>query len=167
MAHIQEKGWFFLIRIRDGDHGIKKGFDLPDSDVYDINFSLKLTRKQTNETKELFKDRNHYRFVPGTVTFDYLPVKNRKSDPAKYYELNFRIVRFPITEDSYETVLTNLDVSKYPPEQIKQLYASRWGIETSFRDLKYTIGMLDFHSKKGDVHPAGNLCTFDYVIMQR
>lgn len=148
MAHIQEKGWFFLIRIRDGDHGIKKGFDLPDSDVYDINFSLKLTRKQTNETKELFKDRNHYRFVPGTVTFDYLPVKNRKSDPAKYYELNFRIVRFPITEDSYETVLTNLDVSKYPPEQIKQLYASRWGIETSFRDLKYTIGMLDFHSKK-------------------
>ena len=29
-----------------------------------------------------------------------------------------------------------------------QLYALRWGIETSFRDLKYTIGMLDFHSKK-------------------
>lgn len=148
IAHIQEKGWFFLIRIKDGNRGIKKGFDLPDSDSYDINFSLKLTRKQTNETKELFKDRNHYKFISSTTAFDYLPVKNRKNDPAKYYELNFRIVRFPITEDSYETVLTNLDASKYPPQKIKQLYALRWGIETSFRDLKYTVGMLDFHSKK-------------------
>lgn len=24
----------------------------------------------------------------------------------------------------------------------------RWGIETSFRDLKYTLGLLRFHSKK-------------------
>lgn len=37
---------------------------------------------------------------------------------------------------------------QYPLEKLKQLYALRWGIETSFRDLKYTIGMLDFHSKK-------------------
>ena len=57
-------------------------------------------------------------------------------------------MRFPISEDTYETVLTNLDVENYSPEIIKRLYASRWGIETSFRDLKYTIGMLDFHSKK-------------------
>ena len=28
------------------------------------------------------------------------------------------------------------------------MYESRWGIETSFRDLKYTMGMLNFHSKK-------------------
>ena len=57
-------------------------------------------------------------------------------------------MRFPISEDAYETVLTNLDAENYPPEMIKHLYASRWGIETSFRDLKYTMGMLDFHSKK-------------------
>lgn len=31
---------------------------------------------------------------------------------------------------------------------MKRLYALRWGIETSFRDLKYTVGMLNFHSKK-------------------
>ena len=65
-----------------------------------------------------------------------------------FFELKFRIVRFKVTEDLYETVLTNLETSEYPPEKLKSLYASRWGIETSFRDLKYTIGMLDFHSKK-------------------
>ena len=29
MAHFQEKGWFFLIRIKDGKRGIKDSLDLP------------------------------------------------------------------------------------------------------------------------------------------
>lgn len=148
MAHIQEKGWFFLIRIRDGNHGIKKALELPASATYDVDVSLKLTRKQTKETKELLKKRNQYRFIPSTTPFDYLPQKSKKHEQAKYYELGFRVVRFQITEDTYETILTNLDETNYPPDKIKQLYARRWGIETSFRDLKYTVGMLNFHSKK-------------------
>lgn len=58
------------------------------------------------------------------------------------------MVRFPITDDTYEVVVTNLDKEEFPPETLKQLYGMRWGIETSFRDLKYTIGLLHFHSKK-------------------
>ncbi len=53
-----------------------------------------------------------------------------------------------MSADLYETVITNLDADTYPPEELKKLYASRWGIETSFRDLKYTIGLLKYHSKK-------------------
>ena len=94
------------------------------------------------------KDRNHYKFISATTVFDYLPIKNRKSDPTLFYKLSFRIVRFTISEDAHETIITNLPSDKYTPEEIKKLYALRWGIETSFRDLKYTIGMLDFHSKK-------------------
>jgi hypothetical protein len=148
MAHIQEKGWSFLIRIKDGKTGIKEGLVLPNKDEFDIGISLKLTRKQTNEIKELLKDKNHYRLISGTTPFDYLPQKSRKKDPVKFYELNFRVVRFRIKPDTFETVLTNLDADNYPPVELKKLYATRWGIETSFRDLKYTIGMLDFHSKK-------------------
>lgn len=148
MAHIQEKGWFFLIRVKDGRGGIKENLDLPGVDEFDVDISLKLTRRQTKETKELFKDRNHYRFIPSTVNFDYLPLKSGKHDPVKFYDLNFRVVRFKITGDTFETVLTNLDAQAYPPEKLKELYAARWGIETSFRDLKYTVGMLSFHSKK-------------------
>ena len=148
MAHIQEKGWKFLIRIKDGANGIKSSFEIPDDNCFDVNFQLKLTRRQTNETKELFNDKNHYKFIKSSSTFDYLPVKNKKSEPLKFYELNFRMVRFQISDDSYETLLTNLDADKYPPEELKMLYAARWGIETSFRDLKYTIGLLNFHSKK-------------------
>jgi hypothetical protein len=148
MAHIQEKGWSFLIRIKDGKTGIKEGLVLPNKDEFDVDISLKLTRKQTNEIKELLKDKNHYRFIASSTPFDYLPQKLRKYDPVRFYELSFRVVRFRITPDTFETVLTNLDAANYPLEEVKKLYAARWGIETSFRDLKYTVGMLDFHSKK-------------------
>ena len=148
MAHIQEKGWLFLIRVKDGSNGIKEGLDLPETDCFDVDISLKLTRKKTNAVKELFKDKNHYRSVSSTQPFDYLPLKNRKSDPVIFYEIRFRIVRFLISEGSYETIVTNLDKERYPPSELKRLYAARWGIETSFRDLKYTVGLMDFHSKK-------------------
>lgn len=34
--------------------------------------------------------------------------------------------------------------------KLKELYHLRWGIETSFRELKYAIGLTSFHAKKVD-----------------
>ena len=150
MAHIQEKGWRFLIRIQDVVHsrGIAAGLILPDEDEFDVSLSLSLTKKSTNEVKQLCTDRNHYRRLPATTNFDYLPKKNRKHLPAIFYTLHFRIVRFKITENSYETVITNLNAQDFPAEELKLLYQMRWGIETSFRELKHTVGLLHFHAKK-------------------
>ena len=58
------------------------------------------------------------------------------------------VVRFAISEDSYESIITNLPKEDFPVEEIKKVYAMRWGIETSFRELKYAIGLCCFHSKK-------------------
>ncbi|MGN0162686.1 MAG: transposase [Candidatus Ornithomonoglobus sp.] len=33
-------------------------------------------------------------------------------------------------------------------ERIKKTYCSRWGIESSFHKLKYTIGLNNFHAYK-------------------
>lgn len=148
LAHIQEKGWFYLVRIKDGKSGIKENLELPESGSSDVDISLQLTRKQTKEIKELFKDKNHYKFISSTTVMDYLPLKIKKSEPAEFYKLSFRIVRFEIAQGLYETIITNLEREKYTIDKLKELYALRWGIETSFRDLKYTSGMLNFHSKK-------------------
>lgn len=150
LAHIQEKGAKFLIRVKDISScgGIASGLQLPEQDEFDVFISLLLSRKQTNADKALFKDRNHFRFISASSTFDYLPVKNKKSIPVAPYPLSFRVVRFPISDTTYETVITNLDEKDFPPEELKKLYAMRWGIETSFRELKYTIGLLHFHAKK-------------------
>ena len=142
MAHIQEKGWFYLIRVKDfGKYktGILHGLDLPDTEEFDEYIDLNLTRKQTNEMKNLLQQKNTYRWISHKCTFDYLPSKSKKSDPAVLYHLPFRIVRFPISDNSYEVVVTNLDAVEFPSDELKKLYGMRWGIETSFRDLKYTI----------------------------
>ena len=148
LAHIQEKGWKFLIRIKDGFGGIAYGLDLPNATEFDVPISLNLTVKQTNEMKALLKDKNHYRFIASSSRFDFLPRHSRKHDPVVFYNLSFRVVRFPISDSSFETVITNLDASSFPPVKLKELYAMRWGIETSFRELKHTIGLQHFHAKK-------------------
>ena len=148
MAHIQQKGWKFLIRIQDAanSRGIAAGLNLPDSEQFDMFVDLALTTKQTKEVKQLLQNKNSYKYVH--KDFDFLPKTNRKYDPAVFFKLPFRIVRFKISEDTYETAVTNLDAVSFPPAELKKLYAMRWGIETSFRELKYTIGLLHFHAKK-------------------
>ena len=150
LAHIQEKGWYFLIRVKDAGQsgGFTSGLDLPTLDTFDFPLQLSLTRKQTKDTKLLCKQRNNYKFIPSNSTFDYLPHKCRRHLPAVFYRLPFRVVRFPITETTFETVVTNLPVELFNTSELKKLYAMRWGIETSFRELKYTVGLLNFHAKK-------------------
>lgn len=139
MAHAINKGWKFLIRIKDiGSTGIASGLQLPNRDIFDTDINLKLTRKQTKAKKI-----SGYKFMPTVQTFDYLPIGS-----SKEYPLSFRIVRFKISGDSYETIVTNLDRFLFPPKKLKDLYHLRWGIETSFRELKYAIGLTSFHAKK-------------------
>lgn len=149
MAHIQEKGWKFLIRVKDiYSSGIASGLELPDSDEFDLHCPIQLTRRKKAETIPLFADRNHYKWIATSTPFDYLPTGSHKHDPIAFYFLPFRIVRFKLSDTSYETVITNLDKENFPPEELKHLYGMRWGIETSFRELKYTVGLLHFHAKK-------------------
>ena len=35
-------------------------------------------------------------------------------------------------------------------DEIKELYHSRWGIETAFRELKYSLGLVNLHGKKDE-----------------
>lgn len=151
MAHFQEKGWNFLIRIKDGKRGIVSGLNLPHTDEFDLSVELNITKRQSHEVKALCEaDRNRYKWIPANVNFDYLPKKNSKNDPISFYNLKFRIVRFKLTDSSYESVVTNLPSAAFPPSTIKELYARRWGIETAFRHLKHTIGLDRFYSKKAE-----------------
>lgn len=96
--------------------------------------------KALNEMKELYKDRNNYRRIAHNKPFDYLPSKSKKSDET---------------------------INEFPADVLRQLYGIRWEIETSFRDLKYTVGILHFHLKKGGIYSPRNICTFDNVSLFR
>ena len=142
-AHIEEKGWKYVIRVKDiVSKGMVSSLKLPSCEVFDEKIDLKLTRKQTKEIKA---NPPIYKFMPQNCNFDYLEIKS-----PNFYPISFRVVRFKISDNTYETIITNLDTNEFPADKIKELYNMRWGIETSFRELKYAIGLINFHSKKVD-----------------
>ena len=142
LEHISRKGWKYLIRVRES-RGITSALSLPEGD-FDVPVQIFLTRKQTKEVKALMKKHpEKYRFLPDHANFEFLP-----KGSSEHYPLSFRVVRFQISEDSTETLITNLDKDSFPSDELKHLYRLRWGIETSFRQLKYTIGLSLFQSKK-------------------
>lgn len=145
LAHVQEAGQFYLIRIKDiTGNGIVSAINLPDSAEFDIHHTYTLTRKQTNEVKA----DPCLKYLSHNVNFDFLPSHSRKHDPLVTYTISCRIVRIKISEEKYETLITNLSPDDFSADDLKQLYSMRWGIETSFRSLKYTVGLRFFHSKK-------------------
>lgn len=119
------------------------GKDIPNDENFDIQINRILTRSQSKK-KHLHPElEDQYRFICKAVTFDYI-----ESDSEKEYPILLRILRFKISDDGYENIITNLPADEFSAEEIKKLYGLRWNLETSFRELKHTIGAVNFHSKK-------------------
>lgn len=141
-AHAMEKGIFFLVRAK--DINVKRLLNrktLPGH--LDTNAKIILTRTQSPKKRKHPEQREQYRYISSTVSFDF--IEPRSMDE---YPMHLRIVRFEATEGVYENIITNLPADEFPADEIKLLYHMRWNIETSFRDLKHTIGTANFHSKK-------------------
>lgn len=141
-AHAEHKGMYYLIRAKDiTSNGITSALTtLPKTYEFDEWVNITLTKKQTNEVKA---NLQKYRIIMKKKPFDYLDLHVNK-----FYEMKMRVVRFPISQDTYECIITNLPQELISANEIKQLYAKRWGIETSFRELKYALGLTRFHAKK-------------------
>ncbi len=142
-AHAIQHGSYFLIRAKDINVHRLLGMDFPDTENFDIQVNRILTRSNSRKKRLHPELEDQYRFICSSVTFDYLD-----SDSRKEYSLSLRVLRFKISDDGYENIITNLPVEDFSVEEIKRLYRLRWGIETSFRELKHTLGSKNFHSKK-------------------
>lgn len=140
MAHISQKEQYFLIRVKDRKTGgILKGIPCPADNEFDFVFEKIFTNKIRAEHRE---NMELYHCVHSTHTPYFL------NKSVKEYPLSFRVVRLRLDNGSYECLLTNLPQTDFDMAALKELYKRRWGIETSFRHLKYSIGLLYFHSKK-------------------
>jgi len=142
MAHVVNQNQFFLFRTKDiHSKGLVGKFNFPDEESFDIDVKVTLTRSHSRKIQA--DPESYLRFVDQAAAFDYIEYGSLDT-----YELFFRVVRFPISESTYECIVTNLPRDEFPAERIKILYHSRWGIESSFRKLKYTIGLSNFHAYK-------------------
>lgn len=138
-AHMIRNDLKFVIRMKDiNSNGILSAYDLPDAE-FDTYIHTTLTRRHTKETTA---NPDIYTILPAYTDFDYF------DDSCRNYEIEFRIVRFLADDGKYICVATNLPEDEFPLEEIRSLYKMRWGEETSFRELKYTIGLINWHSRK-------------------
>ena len=96
-----------------------KKFNLPNDKESDFSADILLTRRQTNEVKS---NPDKFRFLNSQVVFDFLPKCSKDT-----YPLRFRIIRIKISEDNYETIVTNLCDDEFSAEDIKMIYKNSLG----------------------------------------
>ena len=138
-AHLIRKDINFVIRMKDiCSNGILSTYELPDSE-FDTYIKTTLTKRHTKNTKE---NPDIYTNLPYDTDFNFI------DETYPYYDIEFRIVRFLAENGKYVYVATSLPEDEFPPAEIKKLYKMRWSEETSFRELKYTIGLVNRHSSK-------------------
>ena len=143
--HLNRLGVNYAVRVKNADWTEIAALPM---EKLDRDMSIELRITQTKADKQAFAE-GKAKWIAG-------PSKNGKKKKDVYWDFEspfvfrYRVVRFKISEDTYETIVTNLDREEFPLEEIKKLYHMRWGIETSFRELKYAIGLVNFHARKED-----------------
>lgn len=142
-AHLERKGWKYLIRLKDQNRTYAYGITLPDLPEFDLPVRTTLGRLTVRQLGQRgIPVPEAYCRLQNHTPFDFL-----EPGSAGFYLFSARIVRLKLKDGNSETLITNLDQTQFPPAALRSLYAKRWGIETSFRQLKYTVGMVHLHSK--------------------
>lgn len=149
LAHIIEKGQYFLIRCDQKRASAMLREDVNTFSSFDSTINLILTRSKAIRKYSRPEMYSSYRYMTPEVPMDYL------TPDRKEYDLAFRMVRFQLDDGTYENIITNLPRDEFKASDMKALYHLRWSEETSFRDLKYTLCLKEFHSKK-----------YDYIVQE-
>lgn len=142
IAHCLEKeNVDFLIRVRQNYSAMREVAKLPMMEL-DCTIRPTITTTQTKEDK-----KSGYVFlqVPKKSKAGSKTRRGRWDFPSPY-PMKLRVCRFLLDNGEFETVATSLPAS-FTLEDIKELYHLRWGIETAFRDWKYTLGLVNLHGK--------------------
>ena len=143
-AHAEKLGLKYVIRAKDiTSNGILHTFHIKQNvGETDMELSINLTRLKRCIDK---KHPEKFRLMGTNVTFDFIP-----PGEEGIFSIKFRLVRILIGKGKYEAILTNLSSSEFSMQEIRELYSMRWGIETSFRELKHALSLNKLHSKKVD-----------------
>lgn len=76
-------------------------------------------------------------------------IKNFENEELKEYarkigRLELRVVEIKLANGTVELLVTNLDKEEFSLEEMKEIYAKRWNIETGFKKLKSQVQIEHF-----------------------
>lgn len=139
----------FVCRIKDRKGCMKPLKDWPMAELdRDVEVVITTSQKEYREHKDagyvLIQTRKH----EGRRRYS-AKTRNGHWPFEKPYTLKFRIVRFLLPTGQYETVATSLDRS-FSVDDLRTIYGRRWGVESSFRALKYMVNLTNLHGRSDD-----------------
>ena len=138
-----EQSFVFRMNSEEVRNSLLTRFKLPDKEEFDINLDFAVTRS----FKKIYRDDpEKYICIRPNRTFDFIDVDDKTST----FPISIRLIKVKIDEGIYEYLITNLPADAFGKNTLKHLYHLRWGIETSFRFLKYNVALNYFHSKRRD-----------------
>ena len=140
-AHAIHNNQKFLIRVSEP---FAKGMCQKDQhwlegECFDEEILFHIGRRRTKQNLQL----SNFHCIQTRGTYDFIEAKSDETDC-----LLLRVLKFPISEDSFEYIVTNLPKYAFSLNTIKKLYYLRWNEETAFRFLKYAGSMVHLHSLK-------------------
>lgn len=140
-AHALNNGLNFVIRIKESFAMsiLKEAKLYSKSESFDIEGTYYVGRKNNIFTKTL----QNYHYLRPDRTYDYIPLGSDNID-----EFYVRVVEFQLSDNTAEYLITNLTKEQFSLEELKDIYNRRWGIETSYRYLKYSADLIYVHSLK-------------------
>ena len=141
MAHIMEKGDYFLIRWKNiySRNSPWKNIIPRGEEEFDLPAKILITRSR----KKAKQNPVTYKYIHSIRDFDLI----EKGDYTSEYAIELRLIAIKLDNGTIEYLVTNLP-SKIDSSKIKVYYHMRWDIEKSFLFLKYGISLNYFHSIK-------------------
>ncbi len=146
LAHLLSSGYSFLLRMNlpEDSKSFLQRFSLPDTTEFDISLEFDATRSR----KKCYTDHpDRFVWLHTKRPFDYI----QPGDKETLFHFAVRLVKVELPNgNGVEYLLTNLPECSFDLPALRKLYHLRWGIETSFRYLKYNISLNSFHSIRRD-----------------
>lgn len=140
ISHLINNGQVFVMRLSSTmAQNIFCNNDTPLNSDFDIEDDIHVGRIRTKASKTL----RNYHAIMHDKTYDSIPVGSKKIE-----HFRLRLVGFKLSGGQMEYLLTNLLINDFSLDDLKEIYRLRWGIETSFRFLKYASGIIHIHSLK-------------------
>lgn len=141
MIYVMDRGYFSLSCFY---HWIKE----------DIKFVVRLDRSKLKKEQSMMTSDDEVT----EIQYQYDRIRNYKNKDEEFYEfyengstISLRFVNIELPTGEIETIITNIMIDELSSEDINKIYCLRWGIETSYHELKESMMITNISSSKDTI----------------
>ena len=141
IIYVMDRGYFSLAVMY---HFINDGTKF----IIRLNKSYLKPEQKSMETNDEFVE----------IKYQYDRIRNYKDKDEEFYNyyengntISLRFVNIELPTGEIETIITNINNKDLSREDIRKIYQLRWGIETSYHELKESMQVTNISSSKDTI----------------